>query len=115
MSVIQLILLVAFGAAVAATWQRSRQRAISRVETALWTALWLAAAFVVVRPDYASRFASLVGVGRGADAVVYGAIVALFYLVFRVFIRLDKIERDITSLVRRDALAARDGERKERP
>jgi small membrane protein len=105
-SLIQLLLLAALAIALAGTLRRGRVGSLSRIETALWSALWISAAVVVLRPDLSSRFAALVGVGRGADAVTYAAIVALFYLVFRLFLRIDKIERDITAVVRRDALDA---------
>lgn len=105
-SLIQALLLAAFAAALIATWRRARSGAISRAETVLWSTLWMGAAAVTLRPDLASRFAALIGVGRGVDAVLYAAVVGLFYLIFRIYLRIDKLERDITSLVRREALDA---------
>lgn len=107
LSLIQILLLVVFVAALYGTVRRGRSGAISRFEMLAWSLLWLGAGAVTFRPDIASRFAALVGVGRGVDAVLYAAVVGLFYLLFRVYLRIDKLERDITTLVRRDALAAR--------
>jgi len=98
---IQYILLGILVAAFAATWRRERQGALGRLGAILWSVLWVAAAVVVLLPDVASRFAGLVGVGRGADAVLYLSVIFLFYLIFRIFLRLDKMDRDITTLVRR--------------
>jgi hypothetical protein len=105
-SLIQILLIVAFVAAFVGTVRRGRSGAISRTEMLGWSLLWIGAAAVTLRPDLASRFAALVGVGRGADAVLYAAVVGLFYLLFRVYLRIDKLERDISTLVRRDALEA---------
>ncbi len=102
--VIQYLLLIFFAIALGLTLRRARERTMSRVSTFLWSALWIGAAFIVLRPGLATSFAAFLGVGRGADAVLYVAIIALFYLVFRIFLRLDKIERDITLLVRRQSL-----------
>jgi hypothetical protein len=55
-------------------------------------------------PDLTSRVAQAVGVGRGADVVVYLAVILLFYVIFRIYLRLDRMERDITVLVRRLAV-----------
>ncbi len=109
--IIQVILVAALAGALVLTWRRAKQDALSRLEAFLWSALWIAAAVVVLRPGVASSFASLVGVGRGADAVIYVSIIALFYLVFRIFLRLDKLDRDITLLVRKAGLAERDARR----
>ena len=105
---IQYLLLAAIVAAFVFTVRRGRQNAMSRVATFLWAALWVAAAIVVLMPSVASAFASLLGVGRGVDAVMYVSVIALFTLVFRIFLRLDKIDRDITLLVRKASLAGRE-------
>lgn len=106
MSVIQLVLIVfaAFGFGAAA--QRFRRGGLSRLQLALWSLLWVGIIAVVVRPETASLLARTLGVGRGADVVVYLAIAALFYLQFRMFGRLEDHEQQITDLTR--ALALRD-------
>lgn len=106
---IQYLLLAAIVAAFVFTVRRGRQHALSRVGTFMWGALWVGAAIVVLMPSVASFIAGLLGVGRGADAVIYVSIIALFTLVFRIFLRLDKIDRDVTLLVRKVSLAGRDG------
>lgn len=102
---IKALLLLVLAAALVLTWMRVRQGALTRVTAILWSLLWLGAGAVVIRPDLASSFAALVGVGRGADAVLYLSVIFLFYLVFRIFLRLDKIDRDITVVVRAIGLA----------
>lgn len=104
MLIIQLILLAGLLAALALTWRRARQDALTRRAALLWSLLWIGGAVVVLRPETANLFANLVGVGRGTDAVLYVAVIVLFYLLFRIFLRLDKLDRDLTKLVRRVAL-----------
>ncbi|EKD42972.1 MAG: hypothetical protein ACD_72C00515G0002 [uncultured bacterium] len=69
-----------------------------------WLVFWIVSAIVVVVPDFASRLAKILGVGRGVDAIMYLAFVVLFFLVFKVFVRLEKMEKQLTKVVRQDAL-----------
>ena len=104
MSVIQIILVAiavfGFGAAVASY----RRGNLGLKQMMLWTLLWGAIAIIVIRPETASEAARRLGVGRGADVVVYLSIAALFYLQFRLFARVEDQERQITRLARELAL-----------
>jgi hypothetical protein len=103
---IQVLLLLVLAAALVLTLRRLQQGALTRGPAFAWVALWLAGAAVVLQPDIAARFARFVGVGRGVDAVLYLAVALLFYLTLRIFLRLEQIERDITTLVRAQSLEA---------
>ncbi len=69
-----------------------------------WMILWVAVAMVGVLPKTATLFANAVGVGRGSDLVIYVSLAALFYLVFRLFVKIEDTQREITRLVRTLAL-----------
>lgn len=70
----------------------------------IWALLWLMVLLVFWQPEITSYLANILGIGRGADLVVYLAILVIVYLLFRVFVRLNKIEAEITKLVRDDAI-----------
>ena len=55
-------------------------------------------------PKFLDEIAHQIGIGRGIDAVVYGSVVLLFYLVYRIYVKAEFIEHEITSLVRKFAL-----------
>ena len=59
---------------------------------------------IVLFPEITGKIARSVGIGRGADAVVYTSIVLIFYLVFRLYIYLQDIRQEITTLIRKLAL-----------
>ena len=59
---------------------------------------------IILLPDTTSFLAELVGVGRGADLVVYLSIVLIFYIIFQMTIKIEKIERNITKVVRTVAM-----------
>ena len=84
-----------------------KQRQASKISTKsflLWIILWLIIAVVFWQPDTTSYLANLFGVQRGADLAIYVAIIVILYLLFRIFVRLNKIDSDITKLVREDAI-----------
>lgn len=101
---IQTLLLIAIIAADVVAWKRMREGVISIREAVLWTCIWLGAAIVIALPNTTTVVAQLLGVGRGVDLVVYGAIVLLFFLLFKIFVHLDKLESKLTDIVRKDAL-----------
>lgn len=105
---IQIVFILALVVAFAVTWRRAKQNVISRLEALAWSCAWILAAVVILLPQTTSVVARFFGVGRGVDFVVYASIIVLFFLVFKIFIALDKLEHEMTELVRRDALIALD-------
>jgi hypothetical protein len=55
-------------------------------------------------PNTASFIANVVGIGRGADLVVYLGIVLLFVLVFQLHVSHVRLERELTKIVREETL-----------
>ena len=83
---------------------RWREKSLSGLEFIFWLVFWVAAGVVALQPDWTGIIAERLGIGRGADLVVYLSLVAIFYLLFRIQIRQKKTEREITRVVRKIAL-----------
>ena len=87
---------------------RVAMKAKSRSLPVLWSVLliivFLGVGYVAVMPGTTDVIASSIGIGRGIDLIVYLAIVALFYLVFRLVVKIETLQRDITKLVREIAI-----------
>lgn len=92
---------------------RWRDGSISLGEFLFWLLLWCVIALIVLLPQTSSFLARLLGVGRGVDAVVYISIVILFYAIFRIVVKLEFIEHEITLMVRKSALKEAETEQKE--
>ncbi len=90
--------------AISRVWLRYRDGQIGVIGTVLWSFIWLAIGGVVWWPAVTTVLAKSVGVGRGVDALVYLSIVSLFYAIFRLYVKLEFIEHELTSLVRNLAL-----------
>lgn len=77
-----------------------------------WTGLFILAIIGVVTPELTGKIAKLLGIGRGADVIIYLSIVLLFYLVFRLSIVIEDLRHEITKLVREIALSDKDNKKK---
>jgi len=104
MSIFQVIGLVVLAALVLLTVSGRSRRRFGRRESLLWLALWLAAAVALARPELTLAAARLAGIGRGADLVFYTAILAGGAGFFVVYLRLRRIESQLTTLTRHIAL-----------
>lgn len=69
-----------------------------------WFVVWLAVLFVVFLTPVIDALSKPIGVGRGIDLVVYISILVLFFVVFQLNMKVDRLEREITKLVREIAL-----------
>ena len=69
-----------------------------------WLLIWLGVLEVVYWPNLVDRLARYFGVGRGIDVLVYFGLVLLFYMIYRAYIHIEHLERDLTKIVRNIAL-----------
>ncbi len=78
---------------------------------ALRTAILVAAAATIARPGLVQGLAVSVGIGRGADVVLYGFVLVLIVESFYFYSRTCELRREVTELMRHLAIAdARRGE-----
>jgi len=91
---------------------RYKDHKINLSALALWSLIWFGVIISVLLPQTSRAFADLLGINRPVDALVYGSIVALLYLVFRLYVQMESSNFEMTRLVR--ALAIRNARRPER-
>lgn len=87
-----------------------KRKQITLKEALLWSLVWFGVSLVVLYPKLTDQLASYIGLqsAKGIDLVVYLAVGLVFYLVFRIFVRIERIEHDITKVVRQVALKEED-------
>jgi|GEM_PF-258567 len=83
---------------------RFRAKQMNQKELAFWSFLWLAMIVVVLIPEKTTTLAELLGMERGFDAMTFIAIIALFYSVYRLYIKSNEVDQEITRIVRETAL-----------
>ena len=101
---IQIIVSIFLLLIIIKTLSRRKTKELSLKETIAWLIIWIGTGIVFWFPQYTTRVANILGIGRGADLITYLSIIILAYLVFRIFIHLDRIEKNITKITRNDAL-----------
>lgn len=104
MLVIQILLIAFVLFAIFGALKRFRQGRLPFGWLTFWIVFWLVVGTAVLLPQTTDVVARFVGVGRGVDAAVYISVVALFYLLFRLFVKIEDMERQMTKLVRKLAI-----------
>jgi len=102
--IIQIIIFVFIFFVISRIISRFRLGDITSRELTIWLIFWLLVAAATYAPQQTDVVAQWVGVARGADLLVYLSIMALFFLVFKIIVRVEKLDKDITIIVRHAAL-----------
>ena len=89
-----------------------RKKEINVKEFLAWFFFWVVAGLIAAWPKFTDVAAQFFGVETGFNLLVALAILVVFYLIFRVFIKLEKTEKDITKII--EHIALEDVERKEK-
>ena len=89
-------------------WSRAVIRFYSKdlnlKELIFWSFLWLLMIVLVFIPGKTNFLAKILGMERGNDAMFFLGIVALFYASYRLYVKSNEQEKEITRLVRALAL-----------
>jgi len=93
-----------------------RGRAQGNRQNLFWFFLWMSAAAVIALPQLASSVAHAVGIGRGADLVLYSLTFASILSARYFYVKYRTLENQLTEIIRRNAIAsARPGSSLEDP
>ena len=99
------LLVVLFAAVTILNIFQLKQKGILGTRGALfWILFWLSVAVAVAWPSTVQMIARSFGIGRGSDFVLYISVITLFFLVFRLHIKIENMNRDVTRVVREKAL-----------
>jgi hypothetical protein len=104
MTLIQIIALLFVSFVASRAVLRAKDKRINLGELIFWLGIWGGLIFVVFFPNVISYVADLIGIGRGIDVIIYTSIGLLFYLIFRLYVKLEETEMEITKLVREMAI-----------
>ncbi|MBU0647091.1 DUF2304 family protein [Patescibacteria group bacterium] len=85
-------------------WQKQKKQ-IAIAEFIFWLFFWLISAGAIISLKWLDKIVANLGFSAsGINILLYLSVTVLFYLIFRLRLKLSKIERDITKLVRHIAL-----------
>ncbi len=103
-SVLQVVVVVFALFAWSRAMLRLKDRKISVGEFIFWSIIWIAVIVTSLLPQTANAASRFFGISRPIDLAVYISILLLFYLVFRIYVKQDQLEQEITKLVREIAV-----------
>ena len=104
MHAIQIVLICFAAFALSRVLIRYRRGGMRMLHLGLWMLVWAGVAVVAWLPDTTNLLANWLGVGRGVDTAMYLSILMIFYLLFRSFAKIEDLDRQITRIVRANAL-----------
>ena len=85
-------------------WQKKKNH-IGANEFLFWFIFWLVAAGLIISLKSIDRLVSKLGfTGSGIEVLLYLSVAMLFYFIFRLRLKFEKIEKDITKIVKNIAL-----------
>ncbi|KKQ27730.1 MAG: hypothetical protein US42_C0006G0037 [Candidatus Magasanikbacteria bacterium GW2011_GWC2_37_14] len=85
-------------------FQRKKEGLLGPKGLFFWVLFWLLAGVAFWWPNSTTILANYLGIGRGADLVIYVSLVIIFYLLFKLHIKLESVGRDIAKVVGKKAL-----------
>jgi len=85
-------------------WQRKNKQ-VGGAEFVFWLMFWLLSGLIVILIKELDILVAVLGFSAsGIDVLLYLSVAVLFYLIFRLRLKLEKSEREITKIVREIAL-----------
>lgn len=103
-TIIQVLIIIFAIFAWSRAFLRMRGKNISIGEFSFWSLIWSVVIFVGLFPSVISKASWLVGIERGVDLAIYVSIILLFYLMFRLYVKIDEHDKQVTKLVREMAI-----------
>jgi small membrane protein len=99
---IALILIIIF---IWRLFKQKNQKEISQNEFSLWLIFWLIGALAIIFIKEIDKVLEQLGFsGAGINFLLYIAIIILFYLIFKLRLKIAKLDKQLTEIVRKITL-----------
>lgn len=90
--------------ALSRAFLRYKDKSIKTIEFFSWSVVWIGVITLALFPGIFTALSRVIGIGRGVDILLYLGMIILFYLIFRMYIKIEGQQKEITILVRELAL-----------
>lgn len=105
MEIIHIVVLVVGIFAISRAFLRWREGKINLGELLFWSGIWGGAMVFALFPGTLNLLSNKAGFRRGMDFLIAISVIVLFYLLFRVYVKLDETDQEITKVVREIAIS----------
>ena len=113
-TLIQILIIIFALFALTRAMLRLKDNIISMAEFVFWSAIWIGVITVTLVPSTATVLAGMTGISSGTNMIMYLSIILLFYLVFRIYVKLDDHEQRTTKLIREMTINNHNSKKKNR-
>jgi len=103
-NIIQIFGIIFIIFATSRLYLRYKDKSLTASAALVWGVLWVLVSYFLIFPSSSSSLALSLGIGRGADLIVYVSIVVVYYLLFKIYVKIEQMNEDVTKLVRSIAL-----------
>lgn len=93
-----IILILSIGAIIAASY-RFRNNTFSNTNYLLWLIVWILVIIIDLFPQVTAYIANTFGFGRGLDAILVLGTILIFYILFKLYNKIEDQRRRINKLV----------------
>lgn len=90
--------------AIALSIVRFRDGKMSLGMLVAWFIIWLFVIFFSIYPNTTNYLASFTGIGRGLDFALILGLLLCFYMIFKMYNKIETVEEELTDLVREIAI-----------
>jgi hypothetical protein len=80
----------------------------------VWIVIWLIIIIISIYPNDTNYLASYTGIGRGLDFVLIIGLILSFYLIFKMYNKIEVIEEELTDLIRELAIQNKNTDNKDK-
>jgi hypothetical protein len=84
---------------------RYKGGSIRLAELLFWAGIWILGILFALFPGILNWLSSVGGFGRGMDFALASSIIIMFYLLFRLYVKMDELDQTITKMVREIAIS----------
>ncbi len=98
MTVVGIIVFIFALFALSRVFLRMKDNNISFREGLFWIIVWTTVSVLTIFPQITDKFSKILGIGSGINTAFFIAIILLLYTVFRLYIKIEKLDNDITQL-----------------
>ena len=91
---IQIIIIIFALFALSRAYLRLNDNKITKGEFVLWTFVWVSIVIVAFIPQVIVTLSNFFGLGRGLDLAILTSIILSFYLIFKAYVKIEKIGKD---------------------
>lgn len=104
MEVFQILIILFAFFALSRVFLQRKSKNFSKNEFLFWSSIWVFLIFVSFSKPLLEIISKILGFSRGVDILIYGGITLLFYMLYRLYAKVDKQQQEITTLVSKIAI-----------